>query len=73
MSLLFAVPGLSWDTPGQHLETFSGDMEVTKAEWRASRILFVTLKDEILLGIQRGPQQLFPNPFLATSNGMTTI
>jgi len=37
VSLIFAVPSLSWDRPEQHFEAFSGQMEVTKAEWRAGR------------------------------------
>lgn len=36
ISLLFAVPGLSWDSPIDHFECFSGKMEATKAEWRVS-------------------------------------
>ena len=34
IALLFSVPGLDWTSPADHLEVFSGDMEVTKAEWR---------------------------------------
>ncbi|CAL1129927.1 unnamed protein product [Cladocopium goreaui] len=37
VTLLFAVPGLDWSSPGDHLECFSGQMEVTKAEWAAGR------------------------------------
>jgi hypothetical protein len=33
VSLLFAVPGLDWEKPSQHVEAFSGCMSVTKAEW----------------------------------------
>lgn len=33
VSLLFALPGLPWEKPIKHLETFSGTMEVTKHEW----------------------------------------
>ena len=33
VTAMFAVPGLQWDTPGHHLETFAGCMEVTKHEW----------------------------------------
>ena len=34
VSLLFGIPGLSWDAPADHFECFAGEMEVTKAEWR---------------------------------------
>ena len=34
VSLLFGIPGLSWDKPAEHFECFAGQMEVTKAEWR---------------------------------------
>lgn len=33
VTAMFAVPGLQWDKPGHHLETFAGCMEVTKHEW----------------------------------------
>lgn len=40
VSLLFGIPGLSWDSPIQHFEAFSGEAEVTKAEWRVVRMTF---------------------------------
>jgi len=40
MALLFAVPGLSWDSdrPLQHLEMFAGCCSVTRAEWQAHEL-----------------------------------
>ena len=34
VSLIFAVDGLDWSSPGQHVETFAGAMSVTRGEWQ---------------------------------------
>ena len=36
VSMVFAIPGLEWDEPIDHIETFAGAMEVTKHEWMDS-------------------------------------
>ena len=33
VNLVFSIPHLDWDNPGQHLETFAGDCQVTQHEW----------------------------------------
>ena len=45
VSLLFNQKNLVWTKPADHVETFSGDMSVTRAEWEALRN-----KRTILLG-----------------------
>ncbi|CAK9039939.1 unnamed protein product [Durusdinium trenchii] len=37
VSLIFAVDGLDWSSPGQHVETFAGAMSVTRGEWQVGR------------------------------------
>ena len=35
VALLFSVPGLQWGAPGDHVEIFAGQGEVTLAELQA--------------------------------------
>lgn len=39
ISLLFQIEGLDWTNPVQHVETFCGDMAVTKGEWEERWLL----------------------------------
>lgn len=57
VSLLMALPGLDWDRPIEHLECFSGDMSVTKAEWQARCPCVCCLA--VRLGAARCPLTLF--------------
>jgi len=34
VSLMLNQPGLSWQNPSSHVETFAGMMSVTKGEWQ---------------------------------------
>ncbi len=39
ISLLFQIQGLDWSNPVHHVETFCGDMAVTKGEWEERWLL----------------------------------
>ena len=73
VSLLFGIPGLSWDSPIQHFEAFSGEAEVTKAEWRVVRMTFrQVFTFSPILQLYREPP-VKPNPFEGFKNQVVVV
>ena len=64
MNLLFSIPNLNWDHPTQHVETFSGAMEVTKHEWMDGRWRNIVFKKGLVgvvfLILNSGDLHIFP-------------